>query len=237
MSKIQEKLAHAQVTFNEALIALEEARKVYEKGSGKAYAALLEHQENLRAKITSNEAAAEVATAEFKRLLAIANYEKTKAVKDVLFHGNDALAIAEELRAVLSESQKAALNLKLTASREARTYATVYGYAYTAYARLEIYRVLAECEEPLARAIALVCHVSVAHEHNLELTRGDLMTHRLDFLCTTLKEMALARPEAAQKPCIPELGTLDLGPFADRKFVSPVDVFKQRHALEAAAQA
>ena len=101
---IQDELAQAQATYDSALKTLLKACADFNEGSGKQYAELMQRHADLRGKIAAHEAAAETATLEFKQLLAAANFEKTKAVKEALFKKNDALAIAEELREALTKA-------------------------------------------------------------------------------------------------------------------------------------
>ncbi|CAN7245282.1 hypothetical protein LJR175_001004 [Variovorax sp. LjRoot175] len=88
MSTIQEKLARATQAYQDALQALEAARREHEDGAGKAYALLFARQADLKAKIAEHEAAAAASEATFKRLFAKANHVVTKEVKSALFGKN-----------------------------------------------------------------------------------------------------------------------------------------------------
>ncbi|AYM95824.1 hypothetical protein EAG14_06640 [Acidovorax sp. 1608163] len=88
---IQDELAQAQTAYDIALETLLKACADFNEGSGKQYAELMQRHADLRGKIATHEAAAETATLEFKQLLAAANFEKTKAVKEALFKKNDAM--------------------------------------------------------------------------------------------------------------------------------------------------
>lgn len=231
---IQDELALAQAAYDSALKTLLKACADFNEGSGKQYAELMERHADLRGKITAHEAAAETATLEFKQLLAAANFEKTKAVKEALFKKNDALAIAEELREALADSERTTLPLRASASRAAQTYANAHDAAYGAYARLEAYKSLAESEDGLSRALALLSHVSDAVE--VERHVQDAREHRMKFVWSRLKAVALQRPEAQEQPEVEALGPLQLGAFAGRAYLTPVQaILLQRTEAETTA--
>ncbi|UCV00114.1 hypothetical protein [Acidovorax radicis] len=230
---IQIQLAQAQAAFNEAMQRLANARKAHTEGAGKVYAQLLVRHADLREKIATNEGAAEAATNEFKQLLAASNYEKTKAVQSALFTKNDALAIAEELRTALADSERTSLDIQAGASSAASAFADAHDGAYTAYARLEAFKALADCEEKLSRAMALVTHAPEAS--GIDKLSGDVQGYRMGFIWNSLKAAALARPEAEKKPQVAELGVLELGAFEGRKFLSPMQVRQLRAEASAAA--
>ena len=100
----------------------------------------MQRNANLRNKIATHEKAAEAATLELKQLLAAANFEKTNAVNKALFKKSNTLAIAEELREALADSERKTLPLRASASRAAQHYANAHNAAYGAYARLEAYK-------------------------------------------------------------------------------------------------
>jgi hypothetical protein len=53
----------------------------------------------------------------------------------------------------------------------------------------------------------------------------------MGFVWAELKALAQDRHEAHRRPAVEELGALDLGPFADRDFVSPVMAAQARKAM------
>ena len=234
VTPIQDELAQAQAAYDTALQKLMKASAEFNDGAGKQYAELVQRHADLRGKIAAHEATAEAATAEFKRLLAASDYEKTKAVKDALFKKKDALAIAEELREALADSERTALPLQVSASRAAQHYANAHDAAYGAYARLEAYKALAKSEEALTRAMALMTHVRDAIE--VERHMDDVQTHRMKFVWNRLVAVAKQRPEAQARPEVEALGPLQLGPFAGRAYLTPVQAMRlQRAEAEAAA--
>jgi hypothetical protein len=233
MNTIQVKLSNAQEAFDAALTKLQQCRQTYEQGSGKVYADLMARQADLRDKIARNEAEAETATAEFKQLLSAAAYEKTKPVKDALNRKNDALSIAEELRTALLDVERATVEPMMTASTDGMAYVYAHDKAYAAYAHLQAYQAIAECADSMARAIALVSHVS--DKTGLDQMSGDAPAYRVRFIWHELQELACGLPESDRRPEVPELGRLNLGMFANRQFLSPVDTFKLTHpALQVA---
>lgn len=234
ITPIQDELAQAQAAYDNALEKLLKACAEFNEGPGKEYAELMQRHADLRSKIATHEATAEAATLEFKQLLAAANYEKTKAVKDALFKKNDALAIAEELREALADSERTALPLRASASRAAQTYANAHDMAYAAYARLEVVKALATSEEGLSRAMALLSHVRDAIE--VERHMDDAQTHRMKFVWNRLVAVAKQQPEAKEQPEVEALGPLQLGPFAGRAYLTPVQAMRLQRA-EAAATA
>ncbi len=231
---IQDELAQAQAAYDSALETLLKACADFNEGSGKQYAELMQRHADLRGKIATHEAAAEAATLEFKHLLAAANFEKTKAVKEALFKKNDALAIAEELREALADSERTALPLQASASRAAQHYANAHDAAYGAYARLEAYKAMTESEEALTRAMALMTHAS--DPTGIDRQADDPRAYRMKFIWQRLSAVALERPEAQQRPEVEALGQLELGAFAGRAFLTPVKVMQLQRA-EAAATA
>ncbi len=234
ITPIQDELAQAQAAYDRALQTLLKACADFNEGSGKQYAQLMERHADLRGKIAAHEAAAETATLEFKQLLAAANFEKTKAVREALFKKNDALAIAEELREALADSERTTLPLRASASRAAQHYANAHDAAYGAYARLEAYKALAQSEDGLSRALALLSHVSDVVE--VERHVQDAQEHRMKFVWSRLKAVALQRPEAQEQPEVEALGPLQLGAFAGRAYLTPVQaILLQRTEAEATA--
>lgn len=234
ITPIHDELAQAQAAYDSALEKLLKACAEFNEGAGKEYAELMQRHADLRSKITTHEATAEAATVEFKQLLAAANYEKTKAVKDALFKKNDAVAIAEELREALADSERTALPLRASASRAAQSYANAHDIAYAAYARLEVVKALAASEEGLSRAMALLSHVRDAIE--VERHMDDAQTHRMKFVWNRLVAVAKQQPEAQEQPVVEALGPLQLGPFAGRAYLTPVQAMRlQRAEAEAAA--
>jgi hypothetical protein len=231
---IQDELAQAQAAYDSALKTLLKACADFNEGSGKQYAELMQRHADLRGKIAAHEAAAETATLEFKQLLAAANFEKTKAVKEALFKKNDALAIAEELREALADSERTTLPLRASASRAAQHYANAHDAAYGAYARLEAYKALAESEEALTRAMALMTHAS--EPTGIDRQADDPRAYRMKFIWQRLSAVAMERPEAQEQPEVEALGPLQLGPFAGRAYLTPVQaILLQRTEAEATA--
>lgn len=53
----------------------------------------------------------------------------------------------------------------------------------------------------------------------------------MGFVWAELKALAQDRHEAHRRPAVEELGALDLGPFADRDFVSPAMAAQARKAI------
>jgi hypothetical protein len=235
MTKIQDKLSRAADDYRDALHALASARATYEAGSGKAYAALLARQEDLRTRIATNETEAETAQSNFKRLFAGTGHVVTKEVRNALNLKNDALAIAEELRIALQETERAAFEPSVTASKEAQHYENAHELAYVAYARREVYQALAECEASMGRAMALMRHAPTPA--GIEPHVDDVTEARIGFIWRELKELAACRPEALAKPVVEELGAVDLGPFSDRKFLSPAEAHQRRAQARETAHA
>jgi len=65
----------------------------------------------------------------------------------------------------------------------------------------------------------------------------DPEARREAFVWNCIKEMASTHPVADELPAIEALGALDLGPFANRQFMSPMEVHKARNEMQAAAEA
>ena len=219
MTTIQDKHARALRAYAQAREALEPRRHEHEEGAGKAYAELLRQQDSLKAKIAEQEAAAATAEASFKRLFAEAGHEVTKDVKAALFKKNDALSIAEELRRALADSEAASVEAEIAASSAARLYQEAYRTALEKHARVQVYEALSACGEAMARAVAYAMHVP--GEQYSEALSDNVATRRAEFVWEELLALARTLPEAQRMPKVAELGTLDLGAFKGRAFVSP----------------
>lgn len=233
MTTIHDKFAKAKEAYKEALIRLAMARQAYEAGSGKAYAELLQRCEELRSKITAHEQAAADSHDLFRRAFAAANYTQTKEVKNALFNKNDAATMAEELRLALAECEANTFEPQVQASNDAKSYLIAHRAAFEAYAHLQVYQALAEMGEPLARALALVRHCE--RPRQLTIT-DDPEARREAFVWACIKEMASAHPVADELPAIEALGALELGPFANRQFMSPMEIHKARNEMQDAAE-
>lgn len=219
MQTIQDKHIQALSAYTRAREALEAKRTEHEEGAGKAYAGLLAQQNSLKAKIAEQETAAAAAEGSFKRLFAEAGHEVTKNVKAALFSKNDALSIAEELRSALADSEAASVDAEIAASGAARDYQSAYRHAQAAYALVQVYQALSECGEAMARAVAFAMHVP--GENYSEAISRDVPTRRAELVWNELLSLANTLPEAQRMPQVTELGSLDLGAFANRAFVSP----------------
>src|SRR5450830_1089905 len=85
---------------------------------------------------------------------------------------------------------------------------------------------------PLARALALVRHCELPR---LLTITDDPEARREAFVWDCIKEMASAHPVADELPAIEALGALELGPFANRQFMSPMEIHQARHAQQVEA--
>lgn len=105
-------------------------------------------------------------------------------------------------------------------------YANCYDTALACFAQLEVWNALAECGEPLARALALIGRIRTKGAP-AEVS-ADPVAYRRDFAWKTLQQLANGLPEASEPVKVPELGTLALGTFADRKFLTLSQVHQER---------
>lgn len=227
MSKLQTKLAAAAAAYQEALQALAEVREGYENGTGKAYAEICAREDDLKSKIAQHRQTADAAQAKFKRLFADAGHVVTKEVKGALAAKNDALAIIDELDAALTESEHMSLEPMLAASSGAQRYQAAHAGAFAAYARLQVYEALAECEGAMSRAMVLAQRVPM--EPGRESLSLNLPETRMALVWEELKAMAKELPRGAQE--MPqEVGALNLGPFASRPFLSAAAAHQMRKA-------
>lgn len=220
MNTIREQFDQAVQVYEAAVQALADTRQAHKEGAGKAYADMLAVQVDLKAKIAEHEASAAEAQSTFKRLFAKANHVVTKEVKAALFGKNDALAIAEELRSALAQSEAGALEPRIAASRAVEAYQRAHARAHAAYARMEIFRTLVQCGEAMARAVALATHIP--GNPDIERLVDDVDRNRSAFVWDALIATARGLPEWARMPRVEALGALDLGPFNDpSQFISP----------------
>ncbi|MBV7455818.1 hypothetical protein KW843_15165 [Acidovorax sp. sif1233] len=135
------------------------------------------------------------------------------------------------MRDALADSERTALPIQAAASRAAERYANTYD---AAYARLEACKALAECEEALTRAMALMVHVP--DPLGIDRRSDDARAYRMKFIWQRLSAVALERPEAQQQPEVEALGVLELGAFAGRAYLTPVQALQlQRAEAEATA--
>lgn len=227
MSKLQTKLAAAAAAYKEALQALAEVREGYESGTGKAYAEICAREDDLKTKIAQHRETADAAQAKFKRLFADAGHVVTKEVKGALTAKNDALAIIDELEAALAESEHQSLEPMLTASSDAQRYQSAHAGAFAAYARLQVYEALTECEGAMGRAMLMAQRVPL--EPGRESLVLNLPEARMALVWEELKAMADDVPRGTQE-MPPEVGELDLGPFASRPFVTAAAAHQMRKA-------
>ena len=97
-------------------------------------------------------------------------------------------------------------------------YVDAHDKAYGANARLDAFKALAECEEALTRALALLEHAPDSHgaERHVE----DVRAYRMKFVRDRLTTQALQGPEAARQPDVQNLEVLDLGAFAGRAYIA-----------------
>lgn len=225
MSKLQDKIAQARAAYNDALRELAESREAYVNGTGKAYAVICAREADLKAKIAQHRDAADAAQMKFKHLFTQADHVVTKEVKGALALKNDALAIGDELANALAESEQDSFEPMVAASHDARNYQVAHTRAFEAYARLEILQALSECESVMARAMALAKYVPL--NPGLEYVIDNVAPVRMALVWDELKAIeAEAGTSAITVP--EEVGSLDLGPFAHRAFLSPAEVHRER---------
>lgn len=233
MNTIKENLDQATQAYKHAVEDLAAARQAHEEGAGKAYADTLAVQADLKAKIAAHEASAAEAQGTFQSLFAKASHIVTKEVKAALFAKNDALAIAEELRCALAQSEAGAFELRAEASRVAEAFRAAHAHARAAYARVEVYQALQECGQAMGRAVALATHIP--GNHDIEKLSDDVDQLRAQFVWKALMSRARELPEW-DRIRVEELGALDLGPFNDHAhFTTPAAVALDRK-MRAVAQ-
>mgnify|MGYP003575360398 CR=1 FL=1 len=126
----------------------------------------------------------------------------------------------------MKRQQTASFESMVVASKDAQTYDAAYRHAAAAFTRREVYRALPACENAMARAVALARHVPLPE--TLENITANVDEARMAFVWKELKDMALTRPEAERFPMVEELGSLDLGAFASRQFLSVAKVTQLR---------
>lgn len=97
-----------------------------------------------------------------------------------------------------------------------------------------MFKALAASEEGLVRAMALMSHVRDSIE--IERHMDDARSHRMKFVWNRLVAVVKQQPEAQAQPEVEALGTLQLGPFAGRAYLTPVQAMRlQRAEAEATA--
>ena len=81
----------------------------------------------------------------------------------------------------------------------------------------------------MGRALVLAQHVPLPDGR--DRIAVDIKNARMGFVWAELKAVALDRHEAHRRPTVEELGALDLGPFAERDFVSPAMAAQARKSI------
>lgn len=233
---IQGKTAAAHSTYQEALARLETARITYDQGPKIEYAAALEQQQKLAAKIATYQAEAKSAEEEFKQAFAAAGYERTAAVKQALGRKNDALAMAEELEAALANVQAHLGRLLLDASPKAKGLQNAFESTQQAYALWKVYEAMGESANQLKQAIALASPIIGHGRDSLDRTlasAGDAEEARrqgLAFIWQGLLQMASELDE----PELPFVAA-DISPLKNSDILSPVQMRKVQIKLAATA--
>lgn len=233
IATIQTKLARAQSDYKDALATLDQFREIY-KVSGGAYAAAKARQELLESKIANADTDIENANKLIQSQLEKNHFVKTEAVRSALFEKSEAETIKAELQRVHAEGELPTLKLRITASHDAKAVDDAFNLAHESYARVQSYEALgSDAGRQLSRSMALMSRVADNPGiENLAVDAEELMARRLAFFWKELMEMARECKEFAQRPHIIEIGMLDLGPFSDRKFVTPAEASMLRKAME-----
>lgn len=231
MVTIKEKLARAKSDYKDAIATLDNVRQTYQ-ASGGAYSRAQERQQMLNSKIAAADTDLDNANQLIRRQLEKNHFVKTEAVRSAMLEKAEAEAIKAELQSARQAGELPTLKLKIEASRDAQDYKTADLRAHDAYARVQVYGVLVSYGPEFSRAMALMSHVEKNPEMERLLTEEQLRELRIEFVWKELKEMALHCTEADRRPHVVEIGMLEMGPFADGKFVTPLEAAKLRKALE-----
>jgi hypothetical protein len=115
----------------------------------------------------------------------------------------------------------------LAASGAAQRYQAAHAGAFAAYARLQVYEALVECEGTMSRAMALAQRVPL--EPGRESLSLNLPEARMALVWDELKAMAEELPRGTQE-MLQEVGALNFGPFANRPFISVAAAGQMRKA-------
>lgn len=232
MTTIQEKLSRAKSDYKDAIATLENLREAY-KVSGSAYARACERQAMLSAKMAGADTDLDNANQLIQRHLEKNHFTKTDAVRAAMLEKTEAEAIKAELQRLHIVGELPTLKLKIEASHDAQAYKDAHHLAEDAWSRVQAYTALASCGAELSRAIALMGHVaSNKGIENIINDEEELRERRIGFFWKALKEMAAERSEAVQRPHVVEIGMLEMGPFANEKFITPLEAAKLRKDLE-----
>lgn len=231
---IQSKTAAAHSTYQEALARLEAARSTYEQGPKIEYATALEQQHKLTVKIAAYQAEAKSAEEEFKQAFAAAGYERTAAVKQALGRKNDALAMAEELEAALTNVQVHLSRLLLDASPKAESQKNAFESTQQAYATWMVYEAMGESANQLKQALALASPIIAHGRYSLGLPLASVSDAEearrqgLAFIWQGLLQMA----SELQKPALP-FDVADISPLKNSDILSPVQMHQAKLKLAA----
>lgn len=234
---VQQHARSAQAALHEALAELARARTAYGNDAAPRFAQAKAEQELLGRKIHAAEDEAAAAAEAFQAAFSAAGFERDDATRAQLNRKNDALAMAEAMRAALATGAQELQALAADASGQARDYVAAYEQAYIAHAQAEGYKALQEAGEQLARAMALAAHApcrSSAHEDSLgrpassDAMRREMVAARWAFILDGLKAMAEGLPEYGERPQVQALGVLDLGALTAQDVLTPAQIHRMR---------
>jgi len=230
---LQDKARTAQTELHEALAALASARTDYENGVGHQLGQAKAAQEALAAKIEAAQAEADAAAAAFDDAFKAAGFEANDTTRAALDRKNDALAMADVMKAAHAKGAKEMQEHAAQASTQARRYAAAYERAYIAHAQAEGYKALQEAGPQIARAMALAAHAPCrdsAQEDSLgrpaptQAIRNELVAARWAFILNALKALAQEQPEFEARPHVEALGVLDVGALTARDVMTPAQI-------------
>jgi len=232
MTNIQQKLSRAKSDCKDAIATLENLDSTY-KVSGSAYTRARDRQAMLSAKIAAADTDFDNANQLIQRHLEKNHFTKTDAVRSAMLEKTEAEAIKAELQRLHKAGELPTLKLKIEASHDAQAYKDAHQLAQDAWGRLQAYTVLVSCGDEMSRAIALMGHVpNNKGIENIINDEEELRERRIGFFWKELKEMAAERSEAVQRPHVVEIGMLEMGPFANEKFITTLEAAKLKKELE-----
>lgn len=236
-------LAQARAEWTAAQASLKTACDTYCNGASVRLAEILAAQEKIRPKIAAADRDQADAEDAFKSKFEAEGFEKTPAVQKTLNQRNDAMMVADELRAAAARLDGEHDLIYTQVSSEVTAYQSAYQGASMAYCHMRTLEILEKHGPPLLEAMALMSHVpNIMGGLEIQMGNGRLIPDA--------KAYEMRRDAVLQKlrSCVDRghlpavhldliLGPLELGPMSGREPLTPAAIVRLRHSIEKRKQA
>ncbi len=232
MIDLKQKHEAAKIALAASLVVLEAEKTAYHGGPAKDYAAVKQNKSSLQLAIEEQEAASLAAKRLLTTAMREANGAQTADVKDALMRRRNADDLLDQYRELMAGIETASTEAHIAASDAVGVYANAYENASKCWAELNLYAVLLDCGERIARAMSVkpLDHVLSPGYTISSLAAAEpyreKMIHALDELCVVYGNDT--------RPYVGEIGKLDLGPLMASDVLTPGGKLLARRRLEQA---